>query len=222
MNNKDGPKKKGPVDGVASVDADPTERPSGNLHRGRQNCNTNRRGIKADDLNLINDGDHLPLDKPYRGKKPEAILELSEDECRSLKLKPFQPLVEEQRDYVCGLRDPYAMAVWQYVVRHTWGFGNYIHPKPFPPDFIANGRKLKGGERMDNGAGMGKTAAKDALKACVDYGLLLEFERIDTNKKCAKSYLPAYRGMSYRIVTSRYAMSERCQRALRELRGQKS
>lgn len=72
------------------------------------------------------------------------------------------------------------LKVTLYILRHTWGFGNYEDFLPMTIDEIMNGRKIREGKRIDNGTGLSKQSVITGTKAGISRGTLEEVaNRVD-------------------------------------------
>jgi hypothetical protein len=60
-----------------------------------------------------------------------------------------------------------------YVMRHTWGFGEYDQFKLISIDEFMNGRKRRDGSRMDYGTRLTKQAVLNGLELAVEHGWLV-------------------------------------------------
>ena len=62
-----------------------------------------------------------------------------------------------------------------YVLRHTWGFGEYDDAgKRITLDEFANGRKRRDGSRLDGGTGLTPNAIKAGIKRAIRHGFLVQ------------------------------------------------
>jgi hypothetical protein len=79
------------------------------------------------------------------------------------------------------------LKVVEYVLCHTWGFGEFGKSKRFTVDEFMHGRKRKTGSRMDEGTGLSERGVQEGLKKAVAEGYLIE-EIDDTDKGRIKRY----------------------------------
>jgi hypothetical protein len=82
-----------------------------------------------------------------------------------------------------------ACMIYQYILRHTWGFREYGIKKRITTDEFLSGRKLHDGTRMDRGAGVrSKSTVLKALKFLERRGYLdVEYDNHDLGRR-AKLY----------------------------------
>ena len=75
-----------------------------------------------------------------------------------------------------------------YILRHTWGFGDYDKPKRITTDEFMLGRKQKDRSRMDRGTGLSKQAVIDGLAIAEAHRFItVEWDTHDAARK-HKSY----------------------------------
>lgn len=72
-----------------------------------------------------------------------------------------------------------------YILRHTWGF--HETEKRISLDEFANGRKKRGGERMDGGTGMSIPSIRSGIKRAIEHGFI-SVETDDSDKARVKKY----------------------------------
>lgn len=80
------------------------------------------------------------------------------------------------------------LKVTLYILRHTWGFRNYDNYQVMTIDEIQDGRRIKGGGRLDNGTGLSKQSVITAIKAGVARGTLEELSNKKDKARIRKSY----------------------------------
>lgn len=80
------------------------------------------------------------------------------------------------------------LKVTLYILRHTWGFRNYDDYQPMTVDEIMNGRRVKGGGRLDNGTGLSKQSVITAIKTGIERGTLEEHSNKEDKARIRKSY----------------------------------
>jgi len=69
------------------------------------------------------------------------------------------------------------MKLVEYVLRHTWGYkGQEDQPKRITIDEFVNGRKKRGGGRIDRGTGLSVGSVSTGLRAAVKHGYLKMYE----------------------------------------------
>ena len=64
------------------------------------------------------------------------------------------------------------LRVTLYILRHTWGYGEYGQVKRITLDEFEFGRKDKDGNRMDRGCGVQRKAIERGLERAVEHGLI--------------------------------------------------
>jgi hypothetical protein len=64
------------------------------------------------------------------------------------------------------------LRVTLYILRHTWGYGEYGQVKRITLDEFEFGRKDKDGNRMDRGCGVQRKAIERGLDRAVEHGLI--------------------------------------------------
>lgn len=70
-----------------------------------------------------------------------------------------------------------------YILRHTWGFGEYGKPKKLTIDEFCFGRKRRDGSRMDGGTGMTEPSVRAGLdKAAFHQFVLVEVDARDLGR----------------------------------------
>ncbi len=79
------------------------------------------------------------------------------------------------------------LKVIEYVLRHTWGFQEYGIAKKITTDEFMNGRKVKDGDRFDEGTGLSNRSIIDGLRRAVAHGFLIE-KVDDRDKARVKKY----------------------------------
>lgn len=72
-----------------------------------------------------------------------------------------------------------------YILRHTWGF--HETEKRISLDEFANGRKKRGGSRMDGGTGMSIPAIRNGIKRAIEHGFIT-VETDNSDKARVKKY----------------------------------
>jgi hypothetical protein len=65
------------------------------------------------------------------------------------------------------------LKVLLYILRHTWGYQEFDEGKRISVDEFMNGRKKRGGLRIDSGTGLARNSCRDGLRKAVDHGYLL-------------------------------------------------
>ncbi len=66
------------------------------------------------------------------------------------------------------------LKVLLYVLRHTWGFGEYDGDgKRITLDEFANGRKRRDGSRLDGGTGLSYNAIRAGVRLAIKHGFLI-------------------------------------------------
>jgi len=88
----------------------------------------------------------------------------------------FFRLPNQWTDITRDIQSLAELKVVEYVLRHTWGYHEYGQVKRISLDEFENGRKKKGGERLDRGIGMRKQAILSGIRLAVDHGLLIVIE----------------------------------------------
>ena len=72
------------------------------------------------------------------------------------------------------------MKVILYILRHTWGFQEYDQGKRITLDEFENGRKKRGGDRIDNGTSLSRPTILDGLKRAEKHGFItVEYDSSD-------------------------------------------
>ena len=79
------------------------------------------------------------------------------------------------------------LKVIMYVLRHTWGYGEYDTPKCISVEEFTNGRKKKDGTRTDKGTGLSDRSVQRGLQEALDHGYL-QVEIDDKDKGRIKKY----------------------------------
>jgi len=74
-----------------------------------------------------------------------------------------------------------------YIMRHTWGFGEYERGKKITTDEFMYGRKRSDGTRMDNGTGLSDWGVKDGIAKALKHGYVT-CEVNDHDKARVKKY----------------------------------
>jgi len=92
------------------------------------------------------------------------------------------------------------LKVVMYVMRHTWGFGEYDQFKHISNDEFVNGRKRRDGTRMDLGTRLTERSVIQGLNLAVEHGFLMEDIDASDPGRIKKSYklkmLPAEEGVN--------------------------
>lgn len=60
-----------------------------------------------------------------------------------------------------------------YVLRHTWGYGEYGKPKRITVDEFQFGRKRRDGSRLDHGTGLSEPSIRSGLDLAEEHGFLI-------------------------------------------------
>lgn len=95
------------------------------------------------------------------------------------------------------------LKVTLYILRHTWGFANYDEFQAMTVDEIQNGRKGKGGIRIDDGTGLSKQSVITGTKAGIVRGTLEEIVNDKDKARIKKGYrLRAKENQGSKIWTS--------------------
>ena len=79
------------------------------------------------------------------------------------------------------------LRVTLYILRHTWGYGEYGQVKRITLDEFEFGRKDKDGNRMDRGCGVQRKAIERGLERAVEHGLIT-VDTDDSDKARVKKY----------------------------------
>jgi hypothetical protein len=89
--------------------------------------------------------------------------------------KLFYKLPNEWTDIVADIDNLAELKVVEYLVRHTWGFGEYDQYKHITVDEFMHGRfKVDGVTRMDKGTGLkSDRSVKDGLKSAIGHGYIV-------------------------------------------------
>jgi len=74
-----------------------------------------------------------------------------------------------------------------YILRHTWGYGEYEQLKKITLDEFEFGRKDKHGGRLDRGCGVQRKAIERGLDRAIEHGFIA-VEMDDTDKARIKKY----------------------------------
>lgn len=81
------------------------------------------------------------------------------------------------------------MKVILYLLRHTWGYKEWNgESKRLSIDEFCNGRKRRGGGRMDNGTGMSENAVRDGIERAIEHGFIEITEKDDSDGARVKTY----------------------------------
>lgn len=72
-----------------------------------------------------------------------------------------------------------------YILRHTWGY--HETEKRISLDEFANGRKRRGGERLDDGTGLSIPSIRNGIKRAIDHGFV-SVEVDDSDKARVKKF----------------------------------
>lgn len=88
---------------------------------------------------------------------------------------------------LCHIDSLAELKIILYVMRHTWGFGEYNVWKKFTIDEFMCGRKRADGERFDQGTGLSDYGVKDGIKRAKEDGYLLE-KTVDKDKARIKKF----------------------------------
>ena len=80
------------------------------------------------------------------------------------------------------------LKVTLYILRHTWGFGNYESYQAMTVDEIQHGRNRVGGGRLDKGTGLSKQSVITGTKAAIARGTLEEISHTKDKARIRKSY----------------------------------
>src|SRR5690348_18359460 len=64
------------------------------------------------------------------------------------------------------------LKVIEYVMRHTWGYGEYEEYKHITIDEFMHGRMRRNGTRIDKGTKLSEFGVKDGLKRAIKHGYL--------------------------------------------------
>ncbi len=65
------------------------------------------------------------------------------------------------------------LKVIEYVMRHTWGYGEYDEYKHITVEEFVNGRMRRNGTRIDKGTGLSEFGVKDGLKRAIKHEYLV-------------------------------------------------
>jgi hypothetical protein len=89
--------------------------------------------------------------------------------------KNFYRVPNEWTNIMAGINNLAELKVIEYIMRHTWGFGEYDQYKHITVDEFMHGRlQADGVTRMDEGTGLkSDRSVKDGLKAAIDHGYIL-------------------------------------------------
>lgn len=79
-------------------------------------------------------------------------------------------LPNDWTDITARIKSLSELKVVEYVLRHTWGFGDA--KKRITIDEFENGRKRRDGSRFDKGTGLSRTSIKSGINEAVKHGLL--------------------------------------------------
>lgn len=60
-----------------------------------------------------------------------------------------------------------------FLMRNTWGYGEYGEEKAITTDEFINGRKRKDGSRIEEGCGLKRTGVKEGLAKGIEHGRIL-------------------------------------------------
>ena len=75
-------------------------------------------------------------------------------------------------DVIAAIDNLAELKVIMYIMRHTWGFREFWRPIRLTTDELMHGRFKKGGERMDSGTGLSKSAVQDGLDRALKHGFI--------------------------------------------------
>jgi hypothetical protein len=101
--------------------------------------------------------------------------------------KHFYKLPNEWTDIMADINNLAELKVVEYLMRHTWGFGEYDQFKHITVDEFMYGR-ISNGERMDKGTGLkSDRSARDGLKAAIEHGYII-CDTDDKDKARVKKY----------------------------------
>lgn len=105
--------------------------------------------------------------------------------------RPKAKFVRLPNDFIeqelCHIESLAELKIILYVMRHTWGFGEYYIWKKFTIDEFMHGRKRRDGERFDQGTGLSDYGVKDGIKRAKEDGYLLE-KTVDKDKARIKKF----------------------------------
>jgi hypothetical protein len=88
--------------------------------------------------------------------------------------KHFYKLPNEWTDIMAEIDNLAELKVVEYIMRHTWGFGEHDRYKHITVDEFMHGRLKADGTRMDKGTGLkSDRSVKDGLKAAIEHGYIL-------------------------------------------------
>ena len=91
-------------------------------------------------------------------------------------------------DIAAGITSLAELKVVQYILRHTWGWGEFAKGKVISIDEFCRGRKYANGERMDKGTGLSNRAVINGLRRAVKDGLLVVEVAGNDKARMRKSY----------------------------------
>lgn len=80
------------------------------------------------------------------------------------------------------------LKVTLYILRHTWGYSNFVDYQFMTVDEIRFGRKTKGGVRMDEGTGISKNSIISGIRAGIERGTLEEINDDSDKARQKKGY----------------------------------
>lgn len=80
------------------------------------------------------------------------------------------------------------LKVTLYILRHTWGYGNYGDYQFMTTDEIMNGRFMKGGSRIDSGTGLSKNSVISGIRAGIERKTLEEVVIDKDQSRIRKGY----------------------------------
>lgn len=103
--------------------------------------------------------------------------------------KHFYKLPNEWTDIMAGIDNLAELKIIEYLIRHTWGFGEYDQYKHITVDEFMHGRLRVDGTRMDKGTGLkSDRSVKDGLKAAIEHGYILCDVDASDRARIKKSY----------------------------------
>ena len=103
--------------------------------------------------------------------------------------KHFYRLPNEWTDIMAGIDNLAELKMVEYLIRHTWGFGDYDRYKHITVDEFMHGRLRVDGTRMDKGTGLkSDRSVKDGLKAAIEHGYILCDVDASDKARIRKSY----------------------------------
>ncbi len=83
------------------------------------------------------------------------------------------------------------LKVTEYVIKHTWGWSNFDEPLRLSRSDLREGRRGKGGRRLDLGTGLGSEATLSrGINLALSLGMLEQIEINDDPARMERLYLP--------------------------------